>query len=469
MLFRHSSFYLLARGLPGLINFLAIAVYTRLLPPDEYGRYALVIAGVGFCNVLLFQWLRLALLRFLPVHEDDKSPLLSVIALSFILLNVFSGAVGLGLVWQWAAPAWKSLILLAIPLLWMQAWFEINLELFRSQLAPLRYGAAALLKAAVALGVGTLCVLSGLGAHGPLLGLLGGMALALVLWTRNQWRGISLRVSRPLTMELLRYGLPLAMTAALIFIVSASDRFIIAWLLDEAAAGSYAAAYDLAEQPLILLMMIVNLAAYPLAVRALEQQGREAARQQLRENGVLLLFLALPATVGIVLLAPGIVQILGVGFRATGTAVLPWVATAALLSGVRAYYLDLAFQLGKYTAGQVWVVAAASLVNIALNLWWIPVFGAVGAAYATLVAYLAAFCLSWAIGRRAFPIPIPYGEILKIGVACLVMAVSLRAFSPTVGLATLPWQILIGGFAYGVMSLILNIGGYRKTILAKIS
>lgn len=55
MLLRHSALYTLARGLPGLINFAALAVYTRLLGPEEYGRYALVIAAVGLANAVLFQ------------------------------------------------------------------------------------------------------------------------------------------------------------------------------------------------------------------------------------------------------------------------------------------------------------------------------------------------------------------------------------------------------------------------------
>jgi O-antigen/teichoic acid export membrane protein len=66
MLWRHSALYLLARGLPGVVSLAAIAVYTRLLGADEYGRYALVIAGVGLGNKLVFEWLRLSLLRFRP-------------------------------------------------------------------------------------------------------------------------------------------------------------------------------------------------------------------------------------------------------------------------------------------------------------------------------------------------------------------------------------------------------------------
>ena len=38
MLVRHSAIYVVARGGPGLINFLAIALYTRLLTPEQYGQ-----------------------------------------------------------------------------------------------------------------------------------------------------------------------------------------------------------------------------------------------------------------------------------------------------------------------------------------------------------------------------------------------------------------------------------------------
>ena len=51
--------YLGSRGISGIINFGAIALYTRLLDPGSYGRYALVIAGVAFCQAVLFGWLPL--------------------------------------------------------------------------------------------------------------------------------------------------------------------------------------------------------------------------------------------------------------------------------------------------------------------------------------------------------------------------------------------------------------------------
>ena len=127
MLLKHSAQYLMARGLPGIVNFLAIALYTRMLSPDDYGRYALVVATVGLFNVFFFQWLRLALGRFLPVYLDNIKPLLNTVLASFCILVGLTGGLGLILAWLWPDPTWQKLILVAVPLLWAEAWFELNL------------------------------------------------------------------------------------------------------------------------------------------------------------------------------------------------------------------------------------------------------------------------------------------------------------------------------------------------------
>lgn len=469
MLLRHSVLYFIARGLPGAINFLAIAVYTRLLAAEEYGRYALVVAGVGFFNVFFFHWLRLSLLRFLPAYLENPRPLLSTVLAGFIVLALLTGVAGLLLAWLWPDPIWRGLIFLAVPLLWVQAWFELNLELARSRLQPVRYGLMSGVKAVSALTIGVLAVLWGLGAYGPLLGLLAGMLLAVFLWGWLEWRGAFSHSSRSLLGELLRYGLPLTATSALGFVVSMSDRFLIAWFLGEGPAGMYAAAYDLGYQTLTLLMTVVNLAAYPLAVRALEQRGLEAARQQLRQNATLLLSVAFPAAVGLSLLAPNVTGVLlGEGFREEAARLLRWVALAILLSGVRVFHFDLAFQLGRHTLGQVWVVGAAALLNFVLNLLWIPIFGLLGAAYATFAAYLLALLLSIALGRRVFPVPIPYQDGLKITLASVLMGLLLWPSLKYQGLYALVAQVMVGSLAYVVLVGLFNVGGYRTKLLRRL-
>src|SRR6476646_812268 len=75
-----AGIYLAARGLPGVIAFLAIPLFSRLLNPADYGRYALPLATVTVLNALLFQWLRLSLVRYLPGAKGDPTRLKSTLA-----------------------------------------------------------------------------------------------------------------------------------------------------------------------------------------------------------------------------------------------------------------------------------------------------------------------------------------------------------------------------------------------------
>lgn len=468
MLLKHSAAYLLARGLPGLVNFAALALYTRLLTPDEYGRYALVIAGIGLFNVIFFQWIRLSLLRFLPVHHDNPSILLSTILAAFAAIAMVTGGLGLGLALLWPDPIWQGLIVIAIPLLWAQAWLELNLELARSSLQPGRYGLLISSKALGAILLGILLVLWGLGEYGPLLGLLIAMVIVGVAWGRKPWSNRIAQPSKELFVQFFHYGLPLTATFALSFIISTSDRFLIAYFIDDATAGIFSASYDLAGHSLTLLMVTVNLAAYPLVVRALEHQGIAAAKEQLRRNATLLCCVGVPSTVGFTLLASNIAStILGDSFREEAIALLPWVAVSVLFAGLRAYYFDLAFQLGRKTIIQTWIIGFAACINFALNIWLIPLYGALGAAYATLAAYGIALLLSIALARKAFAMPFPWRDGFKIGTATTVMSIVIWPTLSLSGIPALFEQIIIGVVIYTGSILIMNVGNYRTQIIRK--
>jgi O-antigen/teichoic acid export membrane protein len=262
--------------------------------------------------------------------------------------------------------------------------------------------------------------------------------------------------------QLLFYGLPLTATFALKFVVNSSDRFLLGYMLHTEATGLYSVSYDLASHSLGIFMMVVNLAAYPLAVAALEQKGRDAANLQLSQNVVLLLGISLPAAAGFALLAPNIAEVfLGKAFRDAATDLIPWVTLGALLSGIKSYHFDLSFQLGRYTMGQVWVALAAAAVNVVLNLWWIPVFGFIGAAYATVAAYVVGIILSIFVGRRVFALPWPTGDTCKLVLATSGMILGLLPIYNLRGGWELAGQVSWGMVVFGILLWLMDVGGMR--------
>jgi O-antigen/teichoic acid export membrane protein len=471
MLWRHSALYLLARGLPGLISLLAIAVYTRLLGADEYGRYALVIAGVGFANKLVFEWLRLALLRFLPAYEDRGQVFSATIAAGFLALVAGTAALGgIALVLATSDLA-RRLLLAGMALLCIQVMFDLELERVRIHLLPRRYGMLALGRAVLSLMLGALFVWLGFGAIGVIAGLCLGMLITLARPLADSCRQTRLELCDwALLARLSRYGAPLAVTAALGFAIASLDRFLIGWSLGEGKVGLYAAGYDLANFSLGVLLMIVNLAAYPLVVRALEEHGAEVARHQLVANLTALLAIGFPAAIGFAVLAQQITNVvLGQEFRQEAARLMPLIAAAALLRDVKAYYLDLAFHLGRNTIGQMWVTVAAVAVNAGLNVWWIPAFGVVGAAYAAVVAYAMAVVLSGLVGRRVFRLPGPNVDTFKVSLASCGMGLVLWQVHELTCPAALVGQVLGGAVIYGLLVILLNVAGLRARIFAGLS
>jgi O-antigen/teichoic acid export membrane protein len=268
---------------------------------------------------------------------------------------------------------------------------------------------------------------------------------------------------------LLAYGLPLTATVALNFVIASSDRFLVAWFLGTEAAGTYAAGYDLGWLAVTTLMLIVNLAGYPLVIRAMEGAGPAAAQVQLQQNGLLLVAVALPTVALVVMLAPNIARVvLGAPFRADGARLLPWIALAAFLAGARLYYANLAFQLSRNTLGQLWVSLAAALLNLGLNWLWIPRFGLLGAAWATLLAYGLALILGWWFGRRVFPLPMLPADALKPLGATLAMALALWPWRAGLGPLALAAQVGLGLLAYALALGLLDMIFGRGRLLRRL-
>src|SRR5882724_5951376 len=94
MILQHSAVYLIARIVQSAVIFLAVALYTRLLTPAEYGNYAIVLAGVTLANALIGQWLYSTALR-LVTGAVDQSVFLSTVAVLYGIILAAAVIAGL--------------------------------------------------------------------------------------------------------------------------------------------------------------------------------------------------------------------------------------------------------------------------------------------------------------------------------------------------------------------------------------
>lgn len=468
MLLRHSLLYLFARGLPALANFIAVAIYTELLSPEAYGQYSLVYTAAAVGTGVLFWWLGASLERFLPSNLDRSDNVLSTVVGSFVAVGSATLILGALLALFLPDPSLRLLAGFTVALTPILAWHDLNLILAKTQLLPLRYGLLGIARAGIALGVGVYLVYLGAEGRGPLIGIAVAAALSSALFGWSAWNRIARSsIDLKLLRKMLRFGIPLALVFALNLVMGYADRFIIGSMLGIEQAGLYAAAYDLPQQSIGTLLGVVSIAGYPHIVRALEQRGATAAEALLVRYGTLLVGIAVPSAVGFVILSDNIAWVvLGEEFRNVGARVMPWIAVAAAVSGVSAFYFNLTFQLGGRTQPLIWVSLTAAVVNVACTVWLVPRVGVVGAAYAAIVAYTVAATLSVALGRRLFALPSIASDALRIAVISGVMALVLAMISAYRGFWALIVQISTGAAVSAVLFLLVDIGGMRSQLRA---
>ena len=469
MFLKHSTIYLFARGMPGIVNFIALAIFTRLLLPHEYGEYAILIAGVEFFYVTVFVWLKLGLLRFLPGSDhDNQNRLLSTILFSNFILFLIIGVIGICyLVWFFDNELNWELYIAGYFLLGVQSFFFIYQELLRAKLKPLKYGILTFLRAIIALALGILFIKHGLGALGLILGLIIGMMIGCIWMFADEWNGLKgFLFDKQIFIKILTYGLPLVASLALNAIIHNSDRLLIGALKGTAEAGIYASGYNLVQYILVTLMMVLNLAAYPIAVQLFEKKEYNKLEAHLRKYSTLILILILPISIYMSILSADFSRIfLGSEFQETRT-IIPWLTFGILFASFRSYYTDLSFHLGKKTIKQVWIMLVAATVNIGLNLWWIPIFGIEGAAFASLIAYVIALILSFYLGKKIFSLPLPVLDLFKILLLIIMSFLILLLLPDIQGNIYFGIKSIFGIIIYLSLILVFNIAGIRNHIFA---
>jgi O-antigen/teichoic acid export membrane protein len=466
----HAAIYLIARGLPGILAFLTIPLFTRLLKPEEYGRYALVLATVMLLNALLFQWLRLSLVRYLPAFKDDparlKSTLISVTAVLILAMGPIAAVIAMLPV----DPRWRAVAFPCWALLAVQAMFELCNEYSRAILKPWQYMGLQVTRSGSIIILGVLLIERGAGWWGPLIGMTAGMAAGVIWAYRKDWLDARFQLDNQVLRQICQYGIPLSITVALTVVISSSDRFLIAHYLGEAAAGLYSVAVDFTAQTLTLLMLVINLAMFPIAVRAFEHNGRDAAQEAMKSNASLLMAVGLPCVVGLTVLAPGIAHcFLGKEYRIAAVSIIPLIALGTFVAGLKAYHFDAAFQFAHRTIYQVWIVLFAAVVNLVLNVIAIPHWGINGAAVASVLAFVVSIVLTVWLGRRHFELPFPPRACAVVLLASAVMGAMLYPMRNHIGAIALSAQIIAGAIVYAGILLSCNFLELRDQLLRKVA
>lgn len=461
MQLRHSALYLLAHGIPALAAFLTLALYTRWISPEDYGVYSTLIVVASSTNSVLFNWLYVAIIRY---WHDSEIPELELNHLVFAVLLIGSLLIlGLALIYFLLSHDAKVAITLAA-LMISNAIYTAYQRVNAISLKAERYLWVELVRVLMTTTLALALVWNGYSWLGILLATAFGFLVIPLLsphfWQRFRHCSSQINYSHALT--LLKYGLPLSLTFMLLELIHASDRVLLSYLVGFEAAGQYSVAFSLPYQLLILVASAINMAVYPLILKALEQEDLASVQSKLADYLLVLLGLLLPCYFGLLAISEDLLPLLiGAQYLAESLRLLPWIGLLLVINAVYLFHTSLAFQLAKQTQKTVWVVGVAAVLNILLNLLLIPLYAIDGAIAASFLAYVLCVVYGHYLGAKYFVLPVPWLEIIKLLSAAILMLAILKSLPLEAGLVAGLIRIVLGILIYAAAVWLLDVGKIR--------
>ncbi|SFG60640.1 Membrane protein involved in the export of O-antigen and teichoic acid [Methylobacterium gossipiicola] len=431
MLLSHTLRYLPAQLIGPASQFAAVVAWTHWLPPEEYGIVALVMALQELVFQLCLAWWSSYVLRYGAGLGADGRAGQAAHENAVLLISA-----GLQIAVTWVVLATGHLPLTP-GFLAVAFGFTISRTLTTHLAERARAGGA--------IGVYTLAQTAGPVAGFALAAVLAraensaaavlmGFAVAHaavlpVIWLRLPHTR-TIRLDTGIVRVALAYSTPLLLSGIIAWASVNGIRVIVERLDGTEAVGLLSVGWGLGQRLLSVAAMLVTAAAFPLAVRRMEQAGPAEAYDQVARNGLFLLAVVVPSTAGVIWLTPALVDLfIGAEFQAATRMILPVAALAAAVRNVRVHCADQVFLL-RETPGlllKVTIVeSVATLAGCTVGLVAGGLLGAcLGCLAGSIVGFLAGFGAAYREGLR-----IPAWPVLRIAAATGLMLAALARMPP---------------------------------------
>ncbi|MCX6723783.1 MAG: flippase [Candidatus Staskawiczbacteria bacterium] len=453
----------LTQVIAALSGIITLPIITKLLGVENYGIWIQLLVTLGLVSSIAIINLPYTLVRFLPGEknkEEIQDGIWSVFIMVFVILIVisallifFSGVISLFL------GCTQNFVLILSLIIIFECLNQIFYNTFRAFQEIKKYcfftisqtiGQAVLILSAIILGYGLL---------GAVLSLLLIRIIIFLIAGAMVIKKVGVKIPKFLRIkEYLSFCLPLIPADTSSWIIQSSDKYFIGLFLGTIFVGYYAPAYTLGSFIAFFIMPLGFLLPATLS-KHYDENKIDEVKVYLKYSLKYFLMIAIPAFFGLSALSRPLLSTFSTPEIAQHSyLVVPLVALGMLLSGIYAITNQIII-LKKKTkiSGAIWIVAA--FLNFGLNFIFVPLFGILGAALTTLLAYAIITVLNWRYSFKELKFDIDWQFILKSLFASLLMALFVFWLKP-VGLYKNIYAIISGVLIYGI--LIFSLRGFSK-------
>lgn len=460
VLSRETLVYGLSTVVGRLLNFFLLPLYTHTLIPAEYGIVATVFSYLAFLNVLYGYGMDFSFMRYyktaeFPAQDSTvfSTAFWSVAGTAFVFSFIlFKGA---GFISRSGQIPGKTLVFCSIAILASDALALIPFARLRMNHKAGLFAGLKVVNIVVNIFLNYYFLVTlKLGIKGVFFASLAASLLTLVLILPFSLSELSWKLSPKILSRLLRFGLPLVPAGLAAMMVQVIDRPILKFMTNDATVGLYQANYRLG----IFMMMIVNMfdAAWrPFFLQRASRPDSKALFARILTYftaGSSFVFLAITFFIACAVTAPIFAgKTLIAAAYWPGLSIVPVVTLGYLFDGIYINFLA-PVTLAEKSEYVAYATGLGALINVVTNFFWIPLWGMMGAAAATLAAYAGMAAFLYILGRRLYPIDYEWKRLFHIaGMAALILAAAHLSGIGVVGSDHLiPRFFLLAAFPAGL-------------------
>lgn len=263
--------------------------------------------------------------------------------------------------------------------------------------------------------------------------------------------------SRPrldIARNLLSFGVPLVFSFVSVWVLQLSDRYLLSRLGPLSQTASYAVAYSLGG---ILAAVVLGpfALAWPTVLYDIAKKENAASVFQLvfRWYCIVLLFVSFALS----FVAVAILDLFFPPAYHSAASIIPLINLSMVFYGLYTV-LSVGLSLRRKTWIAFVFITLSAVLNVVLNVIFIPHEGALGAALATLFAYMALALLVYIANQYLYPIP------FEIGRFCVALFTGMGLYMASVFLSQAQGAFV----SWGIRCCALIIYGLCLLLLGKI-
>ena len=260
------------------------------------------------------------------------------------------------------------------------------------------------------------------------------------------------RINKRVCKNALIFGLPLVPVTICGWLIEVSNRYLLNYFKDAAFVGIFSLSYGLVVIILSLSGIIYGV-LYPYIAKA----WNDNSNHQMLSNALLkyTLIVVIPAMTGLFVLRKQIITLISGSEYLAGSPTLAILIVFPLFASlVNIYGNDLLLR-GKTTLMAI-IYFGGAIVNIILNLFFIPAYGANGAAITTVTTYVLMFLSLYLISKERFTWNFQFLRITRIILATAVMGLILFLINPQMFITKII-TIILGALIYIILLFLLGV------------